>query len=347
MKSLSLSPVLGLAVLASTLSTQADVTVVVTGGNASRAILYDRAAFLLDGESVADGANSNIKSFVNGTIAAQPALGKVTIHFVLNGALKGVQDVLGQNPVATTGGALTPQLAVSSTAPETVGIDGSALTQVRTLVIPFAYVKNPALPNSLAGVTNLTQRQAAYLQSASGSLPTAFFGGESTTDPIYVVGRDTAAAVRQIIDASIYFTGTPAFYTTNAQGAPILNPKGGHDGGGKVVADLRVLPNAIGTVAAGDIGTLTPLSYEGYLPTPENVAKGKYPIWGYERWFYKNSGNGQPTAAQQTVINALLAAVTDADYQKTSPLFAGTFVPLSILEVERTVDGGPITSTLY
>jgi hypothetical protein len=340
--------VTSLASLASASMARADVTVVVAGGNASRAVQFDRAAALLTGETVVNGPNSNVRSFVGGTISNQPGLGNVTIHFVLNGALGGVQSLRDQSPVSTaTGASLPPQVAVSGSYPETVGIDGSIFNSTRTLVIPFAYVKNPALPNTLAGVTNLTQRQAALLQATSGTLPTAFFGGESTTDIVYAVGRDTAAAVRQVIDANIYFTGSPSFYTTNALGKPIPNPKGGHDGGGKVVSDLLVIPNAIGTVAASDIGNLTPLAYEGFLPTADNVAKGKYPIWGYESWYLKNSGTGQPTAAQAAVINALLAAITDPTYQTTSPLFTGVFVPLSTLEVERTADGGPITSVKF
>jgi hypothetical protein len=216
-------------------------------------------------------------------------------------------------------------------------------------VVPFVYVKNDALPNTIHGVTNLTQRQAAYLEAASGTLPTAYFGGESTSDLLYLVGRDTGAAVRQIIDASIYFSGTPAFWTTNVAPNPALPPIpfGGHSGGAGVVADLGIIPNAIGTVSVQDIGTLTPLSYEGVPFSTANVAKGFYPIWGYERWLYKTSGSGQPTAQQLAVINALLAAVTDNTFQHTSSTVVGKFVPLGDLEVERTVDGGPISSTLY
>ena len=102
-------------------------------------------------------------------------------------------------------------------------------------------------------------------------MPSAFFGGSSATDTVYVVGRDTGAAVRQIIDANIHFTGTPSFYTTNRtafitnaaynaafagifsnrpSGAPVPNPLGGHNSGALVVADLNILTNAIGTVSS-------------------------------------------------------------------------------------------------
>ncbi len=361
------------AVLAGCLVTamaHADVTLVVDGGNASRTVLFDRASNILSGYSVVI-KDANTRSYLNGNLIGQPGLGKVNIHFAQNGATLGLFNLRDQvsEPLADNTAA-PPQLAVSGAAPETVGIDGAAFTYRATLVVPFGFVKNASKSPNLAGVTNLTQRQAAYLQSASGTLPSAFFGGSSSNDIVYAVGRDTGAAVRQIIDANIYFTGTPAFYTTNrdayrtnvaynsaygnvfadsAIGAAVPSPLGGHNSGALVVADLLVLSNAIGTVSSGDFGTNTVLSYEGYAPTPTNVAKGFYPIWGYERWFYKNSGAGQPSQNQVAVINALYNAVTDSTYQHTvgNPFSAGKFVPLGDLEVERTTDGGPITSILY
>ena len=68
----------GLAALAAAGVTQADVTLVVVGGNATRAIQYDRAAALLSGESVVTTSDSNVRSFVNGTIPGKPGLGNVT-----------------------------------------------------------------------------------------------------------------------------------------------------------------------------------------------------------------------------------------------------------------------------
>lgn len=359
----------GLAALTLT-SAKADVTLVIDGGNASRAVLFDRASNILSGYSVVV-KDANTRSFVNGTLIGQPALGKVNIHFAQNGATLGLfnlRDQVSEGLADNT--AAPPQLTVSGASPETVGIDGASFSSRATLVVPFGYVKNPAKSPNLAGVTNLTQRQAAYLQSASGTLPSAFFGGSSTTDVVYVIGRDNGAAVRQIIDANIYFTGTPAFYTTNRTayitnaaynaayggvfsnrvvGATVPNPLGGHNSGALVVADLLVVSNAIGTVSSGDFGTNAVLSYEGYAPTPQNVAKGNYPIWGYERWYTKNSGAGQPSANQQVVINALYNAVTDFGYQHTAgnTFEVGRFVPLGDLQVERTTDGGPITSILY
>ena len=344
-----------LAVATGTLLVQsvvADVTLVVTGGNASRNVAYERAESILTGATKVTSSNSNLRSYKNGNLVGNPGIGKVTIHFVLNGAAQGLIDLKAQNSVATIqDGNLTPQLAISGTFPETIGLDSAAFTSQRTLVVPFVFIKNPSLPNTIHGVTNLTQRQAAYLEASSGSLPTAFFGGESTSDVLYLVGRNTGAAVRQVIDANIYFTGTPAFWVTNTVG-PALPPipdTSGQAAGGAVANNIGVIPNAIGTVASGDIGSYTALSYEGVPFTPANVANGSYPIWGYEAWYYKNSGSGQPSANQLTVINALIAAVTDTTYQHASgnAFATGKYVPLDDLQVDRTADGGPISSTIY
>ncbi|MFO1475630.1 MAG: hypothetical protein U1F98_03135 [Verrucomicrobiota bacterium] len=359
-----------LAALAIAPRAQADVTLVIDGGNASRNVQYDRAASILSGYTLIT-KDSNTRSYVGGTLIGQPGLGIVNIHFALNGATLGLQNLRDlTSEVLATNGPAVPNLTVSGAFPETIGIDGSVFNSSPTLIVPFGFIKNPAKSPNLAGVTNLTQRQIAYLEGASGTLPSAFFGGSATNDVVYLVGRDTGAAVRQVIDANIYFSSTPSFWTTNRLsyqtnaaynlaynnvftntpiGQPVPNPLGGHNSGALVTADLNVITNAIGTVASGDFGSFTILSYEGYQPTLTNISKGYYPIWGYERWYTRNSGAGQPSANQQIVINALLGAVTDYGYQHTPGNVFDTskFIPLADLEVQRSADGGPITSTLY
>jgi len=342
---------------------RADVEVFFVGGNASQTVLYDRATNILSGLSVViSPTNSTVRTYT-GTISSQPGLGNVTIDFALLGAVGGLQDVVSQNNnITATSNSLPPTIAVSSTAPEAVGIDPSPFVQTRTLVIPFVFVKNSTKSPNLAGVTNLTQRQAAYLEGASGTLPSAFFGGSSTTDIVYLVARNTAAAVRTEIDANVYFTGTISTWATNQAsfavlgppysttpiGSPVPDPNGGQANGAGVRAQVNAITNSIGTVAAQDISTLTPLAYEGVPFSITNVETGSYPIWGYERWAYlKNGQQGAPSANQLAVINTLLAAVTNATYQTTSPIFTGNFGRLSLLQVERSSDGGPITSLLY
>ena len=337
----------GLAGIALSTAVHADTVVTFAGGNASATVLFDRASNVLSGLSLVV-SNSTVQTFT-GTISGQPGLGNVTINFVLTGAVGGLQSVQGQNNVVTAAGtSLAPQVAVSSTAPEAVGIDPSSFTQTKTLVVPYAFIKNPASAD-VASITNLTQRQAYYLEGAAGTLPTSFFGGNST-NLIYFVGRNTASAVRTEIDANIYFSGTLASYTTNSSGQPIPDPNSnpGQSSGSGIRALLTVIPNAIGTVAAQDIKTFTPLAYEGVPFSVTNVENGSYPLWGYERWLYLKSGQqGAPSANQLAVINALLSSVTDPTFQQTGKAFVGNFVPLAGLKVYRDADGGPIKSLLY
>ena len=219
--------VTGLALAGLTLApgARADVEVFFVGGNASQTVLFDRATNILSGLSVViSPTNSSVRTYT-GTISGQPGLGNVTIDFAQLGAVGGLQDVVNQNNnITATSNSLPPTVAVSSTAPEAVGIDPSPFVQTRTLVIPFVFVKNSVKSPNLAGVTNLTQRQAAYLEGASGTLPSAFFGGSSTTDIVYLVARNTAAAVRTEIDANVYFTGTISTWATNQASFAVLGP---------------------------------------------------------------------------------------------------------------------------
>jgi hypothetical protein len=222
-------------------------------------------------------------------------------------------------------------------------------------VVPFVYVKNPAKSPALVNVTNLTQRQAAYLEGAAGYVPASFFGGTGSS-PVYLVARNTAAAVRTEVDLNVYFSGTISTWVTNQSGyatlggvytstpigQPVPDPNGGQSSGANVRGQVNAITNAIGTVAVQDISTLTALNYEGVPYSVANVQNGSYPIWGYERWAYLTAGQGAPSPNQLAVINTLLAAVTNTNYQATNTVFVGNFVPLSGLQVDRSSDGGPI-----
>jgi hypothetical protein len=239
-----------------------------------------------------------------------------------------------------------PVLVVSSTSPEAVGLSSSPFTEVKTLIAPYAFIRSPlaTLAPGLVTVSNLTQRQAAYLEGAAGpNFHSAFLGGTSTNDAVYLVGRNTASAVRTETDANLYFTGTLATYTTNSAGQPVLDPAGGQTGGSAIRVLVNTLPNAIGTVAVQDIKTNIALSFEGVPYSVPNVENGSYALWGYEHWYWLASGQGAPTPAQLTVLTNLLAGVTNVTFQTSNSLFTNSFVPYSGLQVQRSVDGGPIT----
>ena len=249
---------------------------------------------------------------------------------MLTGAIGGLQGVAGQNNVTTaTGATLPPQVAVSSAAPEAVGVDSSVFTQTKTLAVPYAFIKNPASA-AVAGITNLTQRQAYYLDGAAGTLPVSFFGG-SGTNLIDWWARNTASAVRTEIDANIYYSGTLATYTTNSSGQPIpdasANP--GQSSGGAIRSLLGVITNAIGTVAAQDIKTFTPLAYGrgallgGQRRERQLSAVGLRAVALPER----RGQQGAPSANQLTVINALLCRRDQRDLPDYQPGFCGELCP--------------------
>jgi phosphate transport system substrate-binding protein len=338
----------GLALAGFNSSSRAQTTeVFFVGANASQNVLYACASNLLSGVTVnISTTNSTVRDY-SGTIAS---LGNVIIHFSLLGGIEGLQDLANQNTETTFSGSnLTPTVAVSSASPGAVGLSAAPFTILGpTLVVPYAFIKG----SGLSSVSNLTQRQAAYLEGAAGTnsagaLPISFFGGTST-DPIYLVARNTASAVRTEIDANIEFTGTISTWTTNSLGQPIPDPAGGQSSGSSIRSLLKVITNGIGTVAASDISTFPTLSYEGVPYSITNVENGSYPLWGYENYYIIGSGgNGAPSPAQYQVITNLFSAVTNANFQTNSTVFVGNFAPLSGLQVTRSTDGGPITLINY
>jgi len=356
----------GAAVLALVPGSRANVEVLFSGGNSSQSVLYDRVTNILSGgisSVVISSTNSTVRTY-QGTISGQSGLGTVTIDFSLLGAIQGLQDISSQNNEGTAlGSNLPPTAVVSGTSPEAVGIGSASFVSAPTLVVPFVYAKlSASKAPDLANVTNLTQPQAYYLESAAGTLPSAYFGGSSTADTVYLVPRNTQSAVRTETDLNIYFAGNIAAWTTNQSafsiygppwsttpiGQPVPDPNGGQSSGGAVRAVVTALTNAIGTVAPQDIGTLTPLSFNGVPFSITNVENGTYSIWNPEHWYYQQTGqSGAPSPNQLYMINALLAAVTNATFQATSPVFVGNYAPNAAMQVQRLQDGGPITSLNY
>lgn len=324
--------------------------ILIGGGNATQTLLYDRVTNLLASGFTLHSTSTSppIRTYI-GTISSLPALGTVTIDFALLGGVQGLEDLANQNTETTAYGSnLVPSLVVSSASPTASAVDPSVLTGTTTLAVPYAYVKNSAESPNLANVTNLTERQANYLEGAAGYFPSTVLGGSSTTDTVYLVPRNTASAVRTEIDANIYFTSTISAWTTNASGQPIQDSNGGQSSGSSVRALLAVLPESIGTVAASDISNETPLAFEGVPFSIANVENGSYPLWYYEQWFTANSPQTPLTQNQQTLITTLLNSYTNSTYQAANPNFVGFYVPLTgLTNFSRPSDGGPITSLLY
>jgi len=338
-----------LAGLIAPLQVHADVEILISGGNASSSVLFDRATNLFNGTftSTAGLSSSTVRTYA-GHISSLPGLGVVTLDFVLNGAVGGLLDISQNNLETTaTGGSLVPTLVDSSASPDVVGVDPSQFTTLPTYVVPYVFIKN-ANSADTAGITNLTQRQAALLESAGATVSATFFGG-SSTNAIYFVGRNKDSAVRTEIDLNIQANGFQT-YTTNGLGQIVQDTTGldqegnvdpGQTSGSTLVSVVKLITNSIGTIAVQNLKSgVTALAYEGISYSTNTVQNGSYPLWGYENYYYLNSLND---ANQLAAIYAFYQTVTNSTFQSgTNPVFTNNFVPLPALKVSRNADGGPI-----
>jgi len=341
--------------------TAANINLVTAGGNASIKLIQDRIPnAVLTGSSLTVNSTNSLIFRYTGTLTGTSKT--VQWDFNLTGGAAAINDLEEGNNVTLADNTFAkPNSVISSVAPQTVALDPGSLEQDISLVVPDVFIKSNAAGNDLAGLTNITQRLAVYLEGSGGSLPTAYFGGNPANTAIpanalYFVGRNSSSAVRQVINANIYTT-SQYNYTTNASGQPILYPgnpaTAGAGSGTEVVNIVKVIPNSVGTVAAQDINGLPTLTYEGVAFSTANVINGSYPIWGYERYTYYPVGSGTQalTADQNTLFQALLSAVSDPTYDHSSSLFVGKFVSYDDLNAVNgrspDFDGGPITSNVY
>lgn len=331
------------------------VSVFIEGGSASQSVLYDRATNLFAGGTFTSTGNgkSTVRQFV-GT-SGNPSLSGYNITLdinVANGAVAGLAALVNQSAATgdtnISGTQLVPTFVDSATSPDAIGISSVAanLSALPTYVVPLVFAKNPNFPD-IAGVTNLTARQAVSLETSLNK--TTFYGGTSTNF-VYFVGRNSQSAVRTETDLNIGNSfGIQTFYTNGTTPVTAILDTSADPGlasGGTEANTILGLTNAIGTVAVQNLtGGLVALAYEGINYSVTNVINGSYPLWGYENYYYITSPNpGTPSSGQQAVLNAFYSSVTNASFQVvTNPTFTNNFVPIAALKVTRSFDGGQIT----
>jgi hypothetical protein len=342
--------------LALTPQLHANVELIISGGNASSSVLFERATNLFGGTFTGTfGLSSSTVRTYQGTIASQPTLGTVTLDFILNGAVGALQDIENQNPETTAAGTntLPPTVVDSSTSPGAVGLNASVLTGLHVYVVPYVFIKNiGASSTDSASITNLTAFQASYLEGAAATIPATFFGGAGT-NPVYFIGRNNQSAVRTEVDLNIGFTGTlQSYYTNGLSNTPILDttstdPDGSFDpgltSGSTLYNTVLAVSNSIGTVAVQNAKSgAARLTYQGVPYSYSNVVNGTYPLWFHEDYYYKNTGAGQLTPGQSTVLQLFYGSITNAAYT-VNAVYTNNFIPEAALNVKRTLDGGPIT----
>jgi len=332
------------------------VEVTITGSTAFRSITIDRAGSLFDVQppvSVNNNPSTGLITY-SGTISnAVPSLGAtpVKIRLSFSGSAAGMLAVRNQTPVSTaeTPGVnvnKVPDLALSDVFPgsATPPIPESAFNRTRLGVIPFLYVKN----NALVGITNITREQAVLLMTASGSydtgpaLPASYLGGVST-DPVYMIGRDSGSGTRITVEKDLGFVGTPTLWGLDSGNNYVLT--NGYSSGGLERGTIAAKPDAIGYLGRPDLTAISnnavAISYNGVAYSSANVQSGSYGLWGYEHIVNRA---GALSANQTLVRNALIARITDPVFQSTNPLYSDSFESLQSMHVERGADGGTITS---
>lgn len=330
---------------------RANVEVIIAGGNASSAILFDRATNLFGGTfSATYGlSSSTVRTYVGAipgyTTGNTTNLGTVTLDFVLNGAVQGLQDLEAGNPQTTAGGSTTlpPTLVDSSSTPQAAEVDPTILNSEPVYVVPYVFIKNiGASSTDTASISNLTARQAVYLETAGATIPATFFGGGGT-NVVYFVGRNTGSAVRTEIDANIGNTsGIITYYTNGLNNLPQFDTGAdpGLSSGSILYNTVLAISNSIGTVAVSNAKSgAARLQYEGVPYSYTNVINGSYPLWYYENYYTLNSQQtGAPTTAQQTVLNLFYSSITNASYAVSS-VYTNSYIPEPALLVKRGLDG--------
>ena len=246
-------------------------------------------------------------------------------------------------------------------------------------VEPYRWVVSPGAPASFTNI-NAVQAQALL---ANGSLPLSFFTGNSAdeTTTVYALSRDGGSGARLVTlnetgyetaglqipivtykptvtggtldsansrvsgtiaagtppayplgvvpstgvyDGNLGDLGYPSFGTTDQTGL-LLAITSSHPSNELFVTYLNIDDSNEAAAAGSKI-----LSYNGVTYSTSAVAEGNYTFWSYEQLF---------TPATQSSA----AASFSTQLANKFPTYAA--VPLSVLNVSRSVDGGPITQT--
>jgi YD repeat-containing protein len=214
-------------------------------------------------------------------------------------------------------------------------------------VIPYVFVRNQAL----SGVNNISADEATLLFSSSGAVPgqpfhgmTASYLGGSSNSPIYLIGVNSSSGTRMQVENIVGFLGSSVYWASDGvspysitNGYPLES----------MIADLVARrPDAIGYVDYSNykrcLGSVIAMRYNGVTCTTNTVANGSYELWGYARVISLS----QMGSLQHQIYDALISNLNSASFQ-SSPVYRNALVPLSIMQVERDQDFGPIYPFLW
>src|SRR6266581_4794398 len=224
-------PVLTGSLLAGAAQAQVDLTI--TGSTSFRSITFDRVKSLFDPGYTSDGNFGTGPGTYSGTMSnSVPSLGPtpVTVRLSFSGSAAGMEAVDAGTPVPTI--------------------------------------------NPITGITNITREQAVLLMSSSGiitnagqqvfGMPASFLAG-SSTNPVYLTGRDSGSGTRISVHKDIGYTGTsPRLWGLDGLGNLVLT--NGYSSGGTERTVIANNASVIGYLGVADSGVITAsastISYE-------------------------------------------------------------------------------------
>jgi len=107
------------------------------------------------------------------------------------------------------------------------------------------------------------------------------------------------------------------------------------------------LPDSISSGNGYQSGSPNLLTFQGVAPSPANVESGAYPFWSYEHLLSVGNVNGD--ANKQLVKASLLGTIASSNFQYTDANYYNNgsnpqAARLAYMQVQRSVDGGPITT---
>jgi ABC-type phosphate transport system substrate-binding protein len=173
-----------------------------------------------------------------------------------------------------------------------------------------------------------------------------------------VLASDIAGQVFAISGNGISVSSAAWVRTNTTLGSPANGyALDGYDSGGNLVTVLNQTTNAIGyagypdsTSSGNGYHSASPnlLTFQGATPSPANVESGAYPFWSYEHLLSVGNVNGD--ANKQLIKAALLTTLTNATFQNTDANYYNNSnspqaARLAAMLVQRSVDGGPITTS--
>ncbi len=278
------------------------------------------------------------------------------------------------NHTAVEAGSAVSDIALSDTFPSSVGITGNTLVSQPVGVVPFFFVKGKSADATVQAVlnkiTNINTNQAKLL--LGGYIAASQLTGDEADASTFLfpVGRDAESGTRAVTYLELGFSSDSAQVTSTISGGVITKVTnslgGGYNSNSKTATDLKT---PVGIGATVDLGDGSPveipygliayiglsdiisssnnlqsqvIAYNGsnifsnvggvWTPNYDLIYSGAYTLWGYEVICWRDTMGG-------TKLNVAEALKTKISELVTAP---SGFL-LSNMQVERALEGGPIT----